>query len=283
MNLSKVKKGLYPALLLSILTSSAFATQSALMAPAATDAPGKFYLGIFGGEGSSNQFHVGQFGTAFFTEAAGGPLSVNALGHTNSRSSWLVGAQAGYKAQDIMLTPSSPEWSLTPAIELEGYYFGKRSFEGNLVNNNAERLPEHNFTVTYPTKSSVFVANAVLSLNHSCFLFHPYIGAGFGGAIVKIAGADSMQTNPSEVGINHYNSDNSDTAPTFAGQVKAGLSYDINNYVSVFAEYRWLYLSSTHFTFGSTVYPGHAETSSWQVKLDPERYNMGTIGLRFSL
>jgi predicted porin len=69
----------------------------------------------------------------------------------------------------------------------------------------------------------------------------------------------------------------------FAGQIKLGLAYNFNKYLSVFADYRWLYIASTDFTFGSTVFPGHAETSSWQVTLDAQRYNLGTIGVRFSL
>ena len=54
--------------------------------------------------------NISQLGTAFFVEAAGGPLSVNATGRSGSRSAWFVGGQAGY------------EWSygshLLPALEI---------------------------------------------------------------------------------------------------------------------------------------------------------------------
>lgn len=279
MKSSMMKKGLYASMFFSAFVSSAFANHARMMEPTLAPASGNFYIGAFGGGGSSDKFNNSQFGTAFFPEFAGGPLAVNAFGQTNSRSTWLAGAQVGYKAQEIEV---NQQWTLGPAIELEGYYLGNNSFTGDLTNDTT-RLPEHDFAVTYPMKRSVFLANAVISLDNICVRFHPYVGAGFGGAIVKIAGADAAQIAPPELGINHYNSNTSDTAPTFAGQVKAGLSYDINKYVSLFAEYRWLYLSSTHFAFGSTVYPTHVATSNWQVKVGPQQYNMGTAGVRFSL
>lgn len=279
MKLHIMKKGLYSSLFFTVVMSSAFANHAERMESAAAAWPGNFYVGGFGGGGSSDHFNVSQYGTAFYTEAAGGPLAVNAFGHTNSRSSWLAGAQVGYKAQDILI---DQPWTLGPAIELEGFFMGDRTFTGNLTNNTT-RLPAHEFSVSYPTERSVFLTNAVLNLNNRCLRFHPYVGAGFGGAIVEISGANAAQIAPPELGVNHYNANTSDTAPTFAGQVKAGMSYDINNYVSLFAEYRWLYLSTTHFAFGSTVYPGHVATSNWQVKLGSQHYNLGTAGIRFNL
>ena len=281
MYLRMIKKSFYSSVLFSVLANSAFAAPITSVKSPAINPPGNFYLGVFGGDGSSGQFHASQFGSAFFPEAAGGPLAVNAFGHTKSQSGWLAGAQVGYQARDILFN-SSLDWRVTPAIELEGYYLGNRSFTGDLINNTT-RVPEHDFVVTYPMKRSVFLTSAVLSLNNPCYLFHPYIGVGFGGAIVEISGADSTQVAPAEPGINHYNSNTSDTSPVFAGQVKAGLSYDFNEYVSLFAEYRWLYLSSTHFAFGSTDYPTHVATTNWQVKIDSQRYNMGVAGIRFNL
>ena len=278
MKLHMVKKGVFSSILFATLVSSAYAGHAAKMVQP-PQAPGSFYVGIFGGGGSSGKFNVNQYGTAFFTEAEGGPLAVNAFGSTGSQSTWLVGGQVGFKARDIAI---DSEWSLTPAVELETYYFGSQSFSGHL-GNDTTRLPEHDFAVTYPMNRSVYLANAVLNINNLCYRFHPYVGAGFGGAIVRINGATAAQVAPPEVGINHYNANGSDAAPTFAGQVKAGLSYDVNEWISVFAEYRWLYLSTTHFTFGSTVYPTHVPTSSWQVTVGRQEYNMGTAGIRFAL
>lgn len=277
-----VKKGVYSSIFLFLTSFSAFAAHTGTMVSPAVPTPGKIYVGIFGGGGSTRSFDVSQYGTAYYIEASGGPLAVDAFGDTNSRSAWLIGLQTGYQAPQIILNPNS-QVALVPAAELEGYYFNRRTFTGHLTNDEATRLPEHDFIVSYSMRRTVFLANAVFNLNIPCVRFHPYLGVGFGGAIVKISNADATQISPPEAGVNHYNSNTSDTAPTFAGQIKAGLSYDINDCVSLFAEYRWLYLSSTHFSFGSTVYPGHPVTSNWQVKLDPQYTNLGTVGIRFSM
>jgi opacity protein-like surface antigen len=261
------------AIFLFVLTIPAFASQMTT--------PGKFYVGAFGGRGSANNFNASQFGTAYFIEANGGPLAVNAFGQLHSQTSSFYGLQLGYQTQQILLKSSS-QWTLGPAVELEGYSMNNGTSYGSLTNNTT-RLPEHDFMVSYPMSRSVFLANAVLNFNHSQLPVHPYLGVGIGNALIRISGASATQVSPPEENVNHYNSNGSDTNSTFAGQIKLGVSYDINKYVSLFADYRWLYLASTHFTFGSTVYPGHAETSSWQVKLDAQRYNLGNVGIRVSV
>lgn len=281
-----MKKYISSSILFLSLTGAAFASHPETMLPVATT-PGKIYVGVFGGGGSSNQFHVSQYGTAFYTEAVGGPLAVDAFGHTNSRSGGFYGLQVGYQAPAILLNNSSSlwnQWALAPAVEIEGFNFSKRTYTADIVN-ETPRLEAHEFVNTYPMERSVFLANAVFSLNNPCYLFHPYVGIGIGGAIVKISGAEGTQVEFAEPGVNHYNSNTSDTSSTFAGQFKLGLSYDINQYINVFAEYRWLYLSSTQFEFGSTVYPdiGHVETTNWTVKMDAQKNNLGTIGIRFSV
>ncbi len=207
-------------------------------------------------------------------------MAVDAFGELNNKSVLFFGAQLGYQAQEISLNSSS-QWTLRPAIELEGYAMNKRSFKGNL-NNDTARLPEHEFMVSYPIKNTVFLTNAVLNFNNEHFPVHPYIGFGIGNAIIRNAHATATQVNPPEVGINHYNANTSDTSSTFAGQIKLGLGYDMSKCVSFFAEYRWLYLASTDFVFGSTVYPSHVPTSSWRVNLGSQRYHLGDIGVRFS-
>ncbi|MES2211542.1 MAG: P44/Msp2 family outer membrane protein [Pseudomonadota bacterium] len=260
------------------LTSAVFANNITVKPETVTDS-GKFYVGVFGGLSASNNFNGSQYGTVFFIEGEGGPLSVNAFGKINNQNSSLFGAQLGYQTQGKSLNCSS--WTLGSAAELEGYTINKSSFDGDL-SNNIERIPEHEFVVSYPMRRTVFLTNAVLNFNNPRFQFHPYIGLGVGSTVVKISGASSTQISPAEEGVNHYNTNTGDTNSTFAGQAKLGLSYDINKYVSFFADYRWLYLANTHFVFGSTVIPDHAETTSWQVGLDAQKYNVGNIGVRFS-
>ena len=131
------------------------------MGPVATSAPEKVYLGVFGGGGASNQVGLSQYGTAFFPEASGGPLAVNAFGKSNTRNVGLVGAHLGYQWEDILLASFSNQANVSPAVELEGYYVGKSNFTGHEIDSDTTRLLEHDFLVTYPTSTGVILANTV--------------------------------------------------------------------------------------------------------------------------
>lgn len=273
------------AILALALTSTAFAHKAEVMtvtqpAPAMSK-PGKIYVGLFGGLGSTNELNVSQYGTAFITEASGGPLAVNAFGETGNRSASMLGLQIGYQGDDIAIHPRTL-WMVAPAVELEGFTFDNETFSAELINATT-RLTEHDFISSFPTSRNVFLANAVFNFDHPAIVVHPYVGLGLGGAVVRISGADSTQIAPPEAGLNHFNGNTSDTSAAFAGQIKAGLAYNFNQWLSVFAEYRWVYIANTHFIFGSTIVPGHAETSSWQVNLDSQRTNIGSVGIRVSV
>lgn len=251
---------------------------------AAVAPAGVVYIGVFGGGGASNEVSVNQYGTAFYTEAKGGPLAVNAFGQTNSRSVGVVGGQVGYRWLEIVTNPFNISLGLAPAVELEGYYLSKGSFFADDINNETTRLVEHDFDSTFPVSSGVFLVNAVLGLNPANFhRVHPYIGGGIGAALVSIANATAKQVAPPEPQINHFNSNPSDSQSAFAAQGKVGLSFDLSQNASVFVEYRGLFIASTTFQFGSTVYPGHPATSNWTVGLDSQFYNMGTIGLQLNV
>jgi len=246
--------------------------------------PGKVYVGVFGGAGASNDVGIAQFGTAFFSEAEGGPLAVNAFGTARSGTIGLVGGQIGYQWPAIPLNLFNSFSGITPAAELEGYYLGKNSFTGHELNNDTTRLPEHDILVTSPINTGVFLVNAVATFNlASQPMFQPYIGAGIGAGVLSITNADSAQVAPAEADVNHYNSNTSSSDAAFAAQVKAGLNVYLSPNIELFGEYRWLYLSSTDYTFGSTVYPTHAPTSSWLVTFDSQNYNLGAVGLRYTI
>ena len=108
------------------------------------------------------------------------------------------------------------------------------------------------------------------------------LAPGLGGALSRINGASAFQIAPPEPGINHYSANTSDTAATFAGQATVGFNVTVTEHISLFATYQYLYLSSLNYTFGSTVAPGHAETSPWLTNMEPQSYNMGTIGIQFN-
>jgi opacity protein-like surface antigen len=226
--------------------------------------------------------HIKQFGTALFLEALGGPLAVNAFGTARSGTVGLAGGQVGYQWSPFNVFNSLS--AIAPATELEGYYLGKGNFTGHDVNNDTTRLAEHDFLNTYPLEAGIFLANAVANFNFtSQSWFNPYIGAGIGAGVLSIKNADSLQVSPLEAGINHYNTNTNSSNAVFAGQVKTGLNVHLTPNIDVFGEYRWLYLSGSNHTFGSTDYPGHAVTSSWLVKFDSQNYNLGAVGVRYSV
>lgn len=170
---------------------------------------------------------------------------------------------------------------MQPSFEVEGLYIGRQNIQGaDIVNTSVEK--EHVFDVTYPISASLGLMNAILYFENSRMpAVQPYVGAGFGLAAVSIHNANSIQVEPIEPGINHYNTDPSDTDTTFATQLKLGLNYKTQSQISFFGEYRYLYLSSSDYTFGSTYYNGHKPTTNWTVKIGGQQYNLGVVGVKY--
>lgn len=240
----------------------------------------RLYIGVFGGEAFSDSTKFTQMGTAFFTEAEGGPLAVLAKGHAKKKTAGLWGVQAGYEWLQSANVCSN--WNITPAAELEAYFFNNKR-KGHFIN-NTDRLPEHDFLNSFNVHSSVILANAVLTLNSPCLCnFKPYVGGGIGAARVSLKNAKSLQLSPPEAGIDHFNSKRHDSNWTFAAQAKVGLRYEICDSFHIFGEYRYLYIDSSKYVLGSTVYPTHAPTSPWNVKADQMQYNAWVIGLQYDL
>jgi opacity protein-like surface antigen len=244
------------------------------MPPGSAASPARgVYVGVIGGGGFSTATDVTQLGTAFFVEAMGGPLAVNAPGKTNSGSAWFVGGQVGY------------EWTssamVMPAFEIEGFYLSTGTRTAQQIN-PTDRLASHAFDNSFPMNTSVLLANLVLSFPTAYPGVTPYIGGGFGGALVQIKGANSAQIAPPEVGINHFNSNPDSSAWTFAAQAKAGVRVALGRNAYVFGEYRYLYVGAVDQTFGSTVYPTHAPTSAWTVRFGDTSHHLGTVGLGFN-
>jgi len=256
------------------LTLAIIASFVAAPAVAQQATPGRgLYVGVFGGGGSSTGTDVTQRGTAFFPEVSGGPLAVNATGRTDSGGVGFVGGQIGYE----LSYPSV----VVPAFEIEGVYLDAGTRRTSLQN-PTNRLSEHTFDATFPMNSAVFLANMVFSFPTAYAGVTPYIGGGIGGARVSIDGAKSLQTNPSEGDLNHFNSGPDASAWTFAAQVKAGIRVAISRNAYLFGEYRYLYVGSSDQTFGSTVDPAHVPTSAWTVSFDETSHHLGTAGIGFN-
>jgi opacity protein-like surface antigen len=263
------KPGLAGILLLGLSCSTALAADQDVVAAPARGA----YVGLFGGGGVASIGTVTQFGTVFFVEAAGGPLSVNATGQSNSSGVGLAGLHIGH------------EWSygssLLPAVEIEGFYLA--GTQHARLNNPSSRLPEQTFNNTFPMDNAVLLANVVLGFRTSYQNITPYVGGGIGAARVSIHGADSAQINPPEFGINHFNSASDSSAWGFAAQAKAGVRIALGNNAYVFGEYRYLFVDTNNQTFGPTVYPTHAPTTAWTVRFDDMSHHLavGGIGFKF--
>jgi opacity protein-like surface antigen len=239
----------------------------------------RFYLGAFGGGGASNPFDVAQKGTAFYPASSGGPLAVDARGSSSRDFSGFVGMHFGYEWQRSK--PSG--WHFTPALELEGYYASTTKKANSLIN-PTDRLPLHQFKDTFPTNMGVMLANGGLIWNNrGLYRVCPYVGVGVGTAVLSIYHARASQVAPPEPGINHFNSDPDASHWVFATQAKAGLRCVLSKYFRLFAEYRFLYLTSSHYTFGSTKYPTHVPTSKWKVDFGGICNNMFAIGVDIPL
>lgn len=245
----------------------------ALEAKVATPDEGKplgVYVGGFGGWGFS-KVDVTQKGTAFLPASAGGTLYVDATGSSKDNSFGFGGLHLGYEWLD--------SWMLTPGVELEGYYYASTQKAADLVNDSV-RLSHHDFSDTFPMRVGVILANFVLSYSNEYVI--PYISPGIGVGITSIHNADSKQIKPLEAGINHFNSDPDASDSSFAVQGKVGLRFPIWKYVRPFIEYRFLYLCPLTYTFGSTQYPTHPETSDWDVKFTNFYHNLFSIGIDFT-
>lgn len=244
---------------------------------------GKIYIGGFGGGIYSNRTHMSQLGTAFFSETSSiGPLAIVANGRTGTTSSGYGGVQLGYEWAPLFECGSCSGWTLAPAMEFEAYFFSHTK-EGHLISGTT-LLPEHNFDNTFPMHVSVLLANAVVSLDSSCMCgFSPYVGVGLGATRFAIHHADSLQVDPQEPGVNHFNTRRSDASWAFAAQVKIGLKYQLCGSFQIFGEYRYLFVDNSNYVLGSTRYPDHVQTSPWNIRAKNFHYNAFAIGVRYSM
>ncbi|MFT0532508.1 outer membrane protein [Castellaniella hirudinis] len=233
------------------------------------------YLGVFGGLGTLRNTSLRQVGTVFLPRPLPN-LSIDADGGTDTPGLGLGGVQAGYEWGAIR--PGQAGWGIRPALELEGLYLGKHTPKGTMPVDPAFLGTQY---VTIPMQGYLLMANAVLTLETPYSQrFFPYIGAGAGAARLSISGADSA--NPSEPGINHFNSDASASDTAFAYQLRLGVKGRLTPALTVFTEYRRLGVAGTRYTFGRTDYPGeHLPTDTWDVRLGKLKYDLFIVGLQY--
>jgi opacity protein-like surface antigen len=268
-----------------------------------------FYLGGFGGVVAPLDLNSTQSGVAYryigqFFPGQTLPtdenynLYVNVSGIQKSNSGGLVGAHFGYRCNKLIFEHKS-SLAITPMFELEGFYLGT-SLSGDLVNPILEpavlraegtvsvthSIPAntHRFNDSYRLNTGVLLINSVFDFNNQLTKqFVPYWGGGLGFSFNTLSQADSHQISPyNEEDINHFNSSNQTTTTVLSAQTKVGLHTEITNNLSIFAEYRYLYISPTSYTFGNTYYPGHhPDTSKWNVTLSSMNFQTGVFGINY--
>lgn len=235
------------------------------------------YIGVFGGAGAATATSLRQRGAVVLPDTSPIPLlPIDAQGSTSSSTSVaLGGAHVGYEWNRLNL---GSNWGLRPAAELEGIYIGKHSPMGEMPVRPRFLGMQY---VTVPTTVGLIMANAVFTFEtpYSKRIL-PYVGVGAGMAFVSIKGSDSA--NPSEPGINHFNSDPDASDSAFAMQIKAGLKGQVSRNITLFAEYRHLSVNATSYKFGATDYPGvHFPTHTWNVNMGRQKYNLFVAGLQY--
>ena len=167
------------------------------------------------------------------------------------------------------------EWALKPAAELEGIYIGQQAPVGDMPITPGVLGTQD---VTFPMTVGVVLANAVLTIQTPWSgTILPDLGVGAGVARLSLQGGNS--TNPSEPGINHFDSWPDASATAFAMQFKAGLKGEVARNLLLFAEYRHLTINPTQYTFGETL-PPHLPTDAWTVSLGRQSYNLLVAGLQ---
>jgi opacity protein-like surface antigen len=249
------------------------------------------YLGIFGGGSASESTDMTQSGVAFYEP----PLNVNVQGTSQSKTGAIGGSHLGYEWSEIPMGSASG-WGLRPAVEIEGYYLGT-SQSGGLANSQAEPaageralvpIGAHTFTDSSNLNMGVLLANSIFTFKTPWFKkIFPYVGGGIGGAITSISNANSAQTGTNSVGpaaepgINHFNSNPNASSSSFATQGKIGIRAELLDHLSLFAEYRYLYIAATNYTFGSTVYSSHVPTTNWNTHYGSMGFNTGIFGIEY--
>ena len=232
------------------------------------------YVGAFGGVGALGAASMRQVGTVI-TPDPFPDINVDARGSSDGVVAPVAGLRLGYRFGQS--EPTQSGWALGIAVEIEGLYLSARP--KGVLDIDPQALGTQ--YVTLPLGSGALFVNAVFDLHtpHSDTIV-PYAGVGAGYAVVVVNGSNS--TNPSEPGINHFNSGPDASASALALQARIGLRAKVGGNWSVFTEYRHVHVAPTDFTFGKTDYPDeHLPTTKWNVDLGAQSYNLWVTGIDY--
>jgi opacity protein-like surface antigen len=258
-----------PLLALMTILSLASAASSADI----PDSKG-IYFGVFGGVGSLDEVSMDQVGTVI-TPHPFPDINVDGRGSADSVVAPIAGVQFGYELKKLDISTSG--WSIGMAAEVEGLYLTAEP-EGVLDIDPYFLGTQY---VSLPLNVGAILVNAVFNIRtpfSEAVTLYGGVGAGYGAVFV----GGSNSTNPSEPGINHFNSEPDASSGGLALQAKIGVRAKMSSNWSVFTEFRHIFIGSTDFTFGETDYPGqHLPTTKWNVDLGEQNYNLWVAGLSY--
>jgi opacity protein-like surface antigen len=280
------------------------------MAGAETFEPGPWYGSVVGGVSLARGFDARQSGVAHMRGESARPgyrdfdLVVDVKGRGMQDRGAMFGLQLGRKF-------ATPVAGFSAAVELEGTHVSSRQ-HGRLSNPRTGEVAgigpgpaadptdlvagsygpgEHRFANAMHIHARIAMLHAIVAYELSDRL-QPYVGLGVGTAWLRADRAVSYQTHPSGPiervpltgePVNHFNSRDHASASTFTWQARAGMRMDVTTRAGVFIEYRYMALTPTRFTFGSTQYPGHAPTDRWRVANGGIRTHSALAGVQYAL
>lgn len=231
------------------------------------------YVGVFGGVGALSDTRMQQQGTVI-TPFPFPDINVNAKGDADATVAPIAGLQFGY---GLWHSAAPSGWAATLDGEVEGLYLSAEP--KGVLDIDPQALGTQ--YVSLPLTTAAALVNAVIEVQtpYSETLI-PYAGLGAGYGMVFVNGSNS--TNPSEPGINHFNSEPDASAGGLALQAKIGLRAHLTGHWSAFTEYRHVYVAPVGLGFGETDYPGeHLPTTRWKVDLGAQNYNLWVAGLSY--
>ncbi len=213
-------------------------------------------------------------------------MAVSVVGRANFQNNGLVGGAFGYQVQNLALGGKEP-WHFIPAFEVEGFYLHSQ-LKANLVNpetdvaydNNAFPIDDNSVPAGQQRLNDGFQYHAGFLFANVVSVFRfstlgniePYLGFGLGGAFDQLTAATSSESQRE----NYFLPQNNAFNAVFAAQIKSGLRLAVSENINIFAEYRYIYSSTSNYRMGSKL-----EDAQWNLDFGTMHINAGVVGVGY--
>ena len=261
-----------------IFSSMVFAESNVII----QDKGERYYLHAFGGGFASDGVTLNQQGSIPFSDYQ---LAVSAVGRAKFQNNGLVGGALGYQVQNLVLGEKKP-WHFIPAFEVEGFYLHSQ-LKANLVNpetdvayNNKVPIVNKNVPAGQQRLSDGFQYHAGFLFANVVSVFRfstlgniePYLGFGLGSAFDQLTAATSTESQRD----NYFLPQNNAFNAVFAAQIKSGLRLAVSENINIFAEYRYIYSSTSNYRMGSRLLD-----AQWNLDFGTMHLNAGVLGVGY--